>query len=976
MLKLTVKASTNISLSARHICLPVLLGFQLFLSGCSDTRFSAATSHSESADAAAVQAPSAQNPAAVAHTSAVAAVAEDSVTPATVIPVSYFGLTVQQSAIIADLKYATTRSWDAIPGPDWADSNPSPGVYDFANLDLFIAANQPSATNGLTQARDMIYTLGRTPRWASSNPTASTPYGPGQCAPPTSLAYWDEYITAVVKHVAGKIKYWELWNEPQNSIYYCGDIPTLVTMSQHARSIIKDIDPDAVILSPGMAGGAEGPVWLNTFLSSGGAATVDAIAIHGYWDQVAEDLLTEVAEYRAVMATNRLSSLPMWDTEGSGKLMPSWELQAAFLAKYYLLHWSQGIQRFLWYGYDTVPEWGQLWTAAGGNNESATAYAQTYDWMVGATMSSPCTESDGDWTCQFTRSNYESMALWNSSATKTVTVPSQFVQYRDLEGTVHPISDHTVTIDNSPILVETAATESTTLSFAAIPSKTYDDPSFLIFATSASNGAITYSVESGPASISGSTVTLTGAGKAVLKASQEASGNYVASTATVAISIAQKEPTISFNSIADRTYGAAPFRLGISSVSDGPVSYQVVSGPATISGSTLTITGAGTISLSATQVASGNYAAARTSTSFAVASEVPTLSFPSYTGLKYGDAALKLSLETSSKGGITYQLISGPATLSGSTLTLTGAGTIWLGATQAAAGPYTTGTAKTTFSVGQKAPTLSIDPIPKTTYGAQAWARLNSNSQGAVTYSILSGNATVSGNGITPTSVGTVVIKATQAALSNYTSGTATTSFTVVPTAPTLKFSSVATKTYGVPAFAVSATSVSSGAVTYSVIQGSATVSGSMVTIKGVGTVRLQATQAARGNYTAATSTTVFNVVQEKPTLKFSSIPVQKVGNAAFVASATSASSGYVYYAVVSGPASIANGNQVTPTGVGTVVLKATQLQEGNYTSALTTTSFQVVAASAALTLPGVPHSEAYESLQVPSNGSLSGASE
>ena len=147
------------------------------------------------------------------------------------------------------------RSWDTLPGPDWADSNPSKGVYDFASLDAFIAANEPNSKNKLTTARDMIYTLGRTPAWASSNPKETSAYAPGECAPPSSMTYWDEYLTAVVRHAAGRIKYWEIWNEPNNPIYWCGTIPTLVTMAQHARVIIKNLDPEAVILSPAWPAG-------------------------------------------------------------------------------------------------------------------------------------------------------------------------------------------------------------------------------------------------------------------------------------------------------------------------------------------------------------------------------------------------------------------------------------------------------------------------------------------------------------------------------------------------------------------------------------------------------------------------------------------------------------------------------------------------------------------------------------------------
>ena len=77
-----------------------------------------------------------------------------------------------------------------------------------------------------------------------------------------------------------------------------------------------------------------------------------------------------------------------------------------------------------------------------------------------------------------------------------------------------------------------------TLSFAPIPAQIFGTAPFTVSATSASSGAVAYSVVSGPATISGSTVTLTGTGTVVLSASQVASGNYAAATATTSFTVA------------------------------------------------------------------------------------------------------------------------------------------------------------------------------------------------------------------------------------------------------------------------------------------------------------------------------------------------------------------------------------------------------------------------------------------------------
>lgn len=170
---------------------------------------------------------------------------------------------------------------------------------------------------------------------------------------------------------------------------------------------------------------------------------------------------------------------------------------------------------------------------------------------------------------------------------------------------------------------------------------------------------------------------------------------------------------------------------------------------------------------------------------------------------------------------------------------------------------------------------------------------------------------------------------------------------TVTPLTPTLTFAPIASQTFGNAPFDVSATSVSGGAVTYSVISGPASIDSNtgMVTLTGAGTVVLDANQAASGIYTSATASTSLTVSPETPTLVFANIGTQPSNAAPFTVSATSASNGAVTYSVISGPASInASTGTVTLTGAaGTVMLSASRAATTNFTSATTTTSFTVV---------------------------------
>lgn len=125
-------------------------------------------------------------------------------------------------------------------------------------------------------------------------------------------------------------------------------------------------------------------------------------------------------------------------------------------------------------------------------------------------------------------------------------------------------------------------------------------------ATASSGLPISYAI-AGPAILNGSLLTLTGIGEVTITASQAGNSNYqaaqkIAKSFTVtADSPARKTQKISFSPIADKTFGDTPFKLTASSDSGLPVSFSVSSGAATLDGSTVTITGAGSVTLVATQ---------------------------------------------------------------------------------------------------------------------------------------------------------------------------------------------------------------------------------------------------------------------------------------------------------------------------------------------------------------------------------------
>jgi hypothetical protein len=369
------------------------------------------------------------------------------------IPSTFFGLhilhAVNGTTPWPSDQFGTLRLWDS--GVDWHETNTSQGVYDWTNFDRWMTLAQQHNV-------EVVYTFGRVPGWANG--------GQGTMVPMTNMQYWDDFVRAVATRSAGRVKYWEIWNEPNDTHFWTGDIPTLVTMAQHAQQIIKSIDPNAIILTPAPTWTATAPYqWMTSYLQAGGGNYADIIAFHGYVNSSPEMIDSLAANMRNVMNANGQSTKQLWDTEASFSLSGSCttsicdpDQQAAFVVRHYMLHLSRGVDRYLWYAWEDA--WGTLWNSTSGVLKPGIAYKNVYNWLVGATLSQSCSVSNGTWTCGITRPNgYQGLVIWNPSSSVSYTAATQYKQYRDIYGnTVTMPSNGVITVNFMPLLLETGTT--------------------------------------------------------------------------------------------------------------------------------------------------------------------------------------------------------------------------------------------------------------------------------------------------------------------------------------------------------------------------------------------------------------------------------------------------------------------------------------------------------------------------------------
>ena len=307
-------------------------------------------------------------------------------------------------------------------GTDWCDIETSPGTYDTSRLDFVVNY----ITGGFSQTGNtqggIIYTMGQTPALPgySSMPNLT---GSAYCthtseaAPPADMSKWDNYVTFIGNHLKGKVKYYEIWNEwdiPSNytSTTPAAGVAALVTMTQHARTILKKIDPNIVILSPAITA-RNGALALEQFLAAGGGAYVDAISFHGSMAGTPIQLIGQIENIRAIMANHNLASLPIADTEGGVgcdpktsnpvdcPVSPTTVQIDAFPLLNQLVLWTHGVVNFNYYtwegneGDQTELVYGLDPLNMPGPSTCApytcqtplgTIYAQAVGWLKGATV--------------------------------------------------------------------------------------------------------------------------------------------------------------------------------------------------------------------------------------------------------------------------------------------------------------------------------------------------------------------------------------------------------------------------------------------------------------------------------------------------------------------------------------------------------------------------------------------------------------
>lgn len=189
---------------------------------------------------------------------------------------------------------------------DWAQTEPTPGRWEFRHLDRLCAAAQKEHVN-------ILPILDYDVPWA---------------APAwKNLDRWKHYVRTVVSRYP-QLSYWEVWNEPNLPHFWPSPNPEhYALLLKETYTLLKQLNPSIKVLYAGTAG-IPYP-FIEASLKAGAGNFFDIMNIHPYnWQSPPEVLLHDLRKLRRLMRQYQIADKPIWITEvswstaGSRRIFP------------------------------------------------------------------------------------------------------------------------------------------------------------------------------------------------------------------------------------------------------------------------------------------------------------------------------------------------------------------------------------------------------------------------------------------------------------------------------------------------------------------------------------------------------------------------------------------------------------------------------------------------------------------------------
>lgn len=228
-------------------------------------------------------------------------------------------------------------------GSEWMSIQPEPEVWEWETLDRLV---ERFGRDGI----ELLLQLSYTPYWAAPEESRGNWRHWSRSMP--DLAAWKNYVTATVGRYRGKIRFFEVWNEPDLYGFARFEAEDFVRLQKSAYQAAKAANPDAVVLTGGFAtlSGNAGPR-PERFHETALRESRGFYDCHSYHEHGA------FADYAAIIHRKFLPlreklhvDVPWMATETAISSINGTEMrQAQTLYKKILFAWSRGAIGYLWY---------------------------------------------------------------------------------------------------------------------------------------------------------------------------------------------------------------------------------------------------------------------------------------------------------------------------------------------------------------------------------------------------------------------------------------------------------------------------------------------------------------------------------------------------------------------------------------------------------------------------------------------------
>jgi len=224
----------------------------------------------------------------------------------------------------------------------WGTIEPEEGKWTWEALDkqMSYLESQHIAFGGLLMGN---------PKWNTKDMRGTLPVN--------NLAGWSKYVSEVVKHAKGRIKYWEVWNEPPN---FTGRDQTPADYAKivvSAYNATKAADPTCMV---GLAAKSVHVNYLEQVIKAGAKDHFDYITLHPYevLNGIADNAGTEAVFMRIVPTVRKMLAaqnparvnVPVIFTElGCNAKQKGADTQAHALVKAYSMGIAQGVTCIQWF---------------------------------------------------------------------------------------------------------------------------------------------------------------------------------------------------------------------------------------------------------------------------------------------------------------------------------------------------------------------------------------------------------------------------------------------------------------------------------------------------------------------------------------------------------------------------------------------------------------------------------------------------